>query len=118
MTVSPKQRPKVAGLRNDTGPAHAPPTTSQAARCATPAGMRAASARPANRCAGPARCHLPAGETRILPGSEAETTGACTAVTSTPPARRAADTAGSSNTGHQPNGIRAGGAGKRRPRAA
>jgi len=37
MVVSPKERSKVAGLRNDTGPCHAPPATSHAAPWATPA---------------------------------------------------------------------------------
>jgi hypothetical protein len=36
MVVSPKEIPKVVGLPNDTGPAHAPPTSSQAARWARP----------------------------------------------------------------------------------
>ena len=34
--VSPKEIPKVVGFRNETGPAHAPPTNSQASRWARP----------------------------------------------------------------------------------
>jgi len=41
LVVSPNQSPKVAGLRNDTGPCHAPPATSHAARYATPASISA-----------------------------------------------------------------------------
>jgi hypothetical protein len=45
MVVSPNDSPKVVGLRNETGPAHAPPTTSQATRWARPARMSAAPTR-------------------------------------------------------------------------
>jgi hypothetical protein len=36
MVVSPNDTPKVVGLRNDTGPAQAPPISSQATRWPTP----------------------------------------------------------------------------------
>ena len=42
MVVSPKEIPKVVGLRNDTGPCHAPSATSHAARWARPARTSAA----------------------------------------------------------------------------
>jgi hypothetical protein len=41
MVVSPKEIPKVVGLRKEIGPAHAPPTTSHATRWARPTTMSA-----------------------------------------------------------------------------
>jgi hypothetical protein len=52
MVVSPKEIPKVVGLRNEIGPAHAPPTTSQAARWARPTTISAPPTAAADRCEG------------------------------------------------------------------
>jgi hypothetical protein len=35
-SVSPKERPNVAGLRSDTGPVHVPPETISTTRCTSP----------------------------------------------------------------------------------
>jgi hypothetical protein len=101
MVVTPKESPKVAGLRSDTGPCRAPPGTSHAAPCARPTTISAHPVRQANRCAGPAWSHSAASEARILPGSDAEATGAFIALTSARPARRRRVP----DAGHQPHRI-------------
>lgn len=42
MSVRPKERPKVTGLRHDTGPSQEPPSTTRTTRCTRPDAMSTA----------------------------------------------------------------------------